>query len=187
MKQALLLSSNVQGGGKRRVFTSSGIRCLRAPAPGEAIRGCFCRPGLAHDVSVPPKGSCTNLAPVSPKLAGDFLFLARHVHIGYRCRQSALSRLRPPWTWGGFGRPISHSRFSRVGIVTAKIAVVLILVLILVGLVLVVLILVLILVLVPLPLSGTAAADGVDPGGVRQASVIAENRPDAVQEGPAAD
>src|ERR1700722_6981236 len=99
MKQALLLSSNVQGGGKRRVFTSSGIRCLRAPAPGEAIRGCFCRPGLAHDVSVPPKGSCTNLAPVSPKLAGDFLFLARHVHIGYRCRQSALSRLRPPWTW----------------------------------------------------------------------------------------
>ena len=102
-----------------------------------------------------------------------------------------MSRLRPPWTWGGFGRPISHSRFSRVGIVTAKIAVVvvlvLILVLVLVGLVLVVLILVLILVLVPQPLSRTAVVNGVDPGGVRQASVIAEHRPDAVEQRPAAD
>ena len=73
----------------------------------------------------------------------------------------------------GFGRPLSHSRFSRVGIVTAKITaivilvLVLVLILVLVGLVLVVLVLILILVLVPLPLSCTAAADGVDPGGVR--------------------
>jgi hypothetical protein len=51
---------------------------------------------------------------------------------------------------GCFGRPFSHSRFSRVGIVTAKIAavviLVLILVLVLVGLVLVVLIMVLVLI-----------------------------------------
>src|ERR1700681_949411 len=91
---------------------------------------------------------------------------------------------------GGFGRPF-YSRFSRVGIVTAKIAVVviliLVLVLVLVGLVLVVLILVLVLVLVPLLLSHIAVADGVDPGGVRQAGMIAEHRTDAVQQEPAAD
>ena len=76
------------------------------------------------------------------------------------------------FVFGGFDRPFSHSGISRVGIVTAKIAVVVILILVLVpvGLVLVVLILVLVLVLVPLLLSHIAVADGVDPRGVRQAA-----------------
>jgi len=37
MNHASLWSSTVHGGGKRRGFTSSGIRRPRAPAPGEAI------------------------------------------------------------------------------------------------------------------------------------------------------
>ena len=71
----------------------------------------------------------------------------------------------------GFGRPFSHSRFSRVGIVTAKIAVVVIVVLVLVGLVLVVLILILI--LVPLLLSRTAPMASIPAAGCQPTDRVA--------------
>ena len=86
-------------------------------------------------------------------------------------------------------RPVPDHALGEIGIVAAKIAafIVLVLVLVLVGLVLVVLILILILIPVPLPPSHTAATDGVDPRRVRQASVIAKHRTDAVEQQPAAD